>query len=188
MSLMGILFSPNGRIQAGEFWRGLIILIGAGLVLSILSTFASGAIAGLAGLLGILLIYPYICVFGKRLHDSNKSAWMWLLFLLGYLVLVIIMTTFLVPLYPGAAEATAVANEKMAELLESGEFSFAGMMEITSESARATAAPSLIFTISAQLITGFFAARLFSYPEANKYGPPVGGVVGGSDDSDEMFS
>ena len=182
MNLGYILFSPNGRIGPGAFWRGFIVLVGTGVVLSILGAYGPGIVQTVAGLLSIAIIYPYICVFGKRLHDSGKSAWLWLAFVFGYIVINQILATFLLPLFPGMTEVIAEIEARMTDMMESGAFDFAQFMELMSDQARQTLIPSIVLSVIASLITGFFAARMFSYPEANQYGPPPGGVVDGPND------
>ena len=75
MDLSHVLFSPNGRIGQQEYWIGILILIAANVV----ATF----IPLLGILISFFLIYVGICIYGKRLHDAGKSAWVhggvWLL-------------------------------------------------------------------------------------------------------------
>lgn len=68
MSISDVLFKPNGRIQAGQFWMGWGILVVANIV--------SNFIPILNFLLYFGLIYVGVCVYGKRLHDMGKSAWL----------------------------------------------------------------------------------------------------------------
>ena len=86
MNLTHVLFSPNGRISPQEYWIGLLIIIGSNLFLTWLPVL--GAIIWLG------LIYVGFCVYGKRLHDAGKSAWIhalvWLIqFVLGAIVVAI---------------------------------------------------------------------------------------------------
>lgn len=177
MSLMQILFSPKGRIGPGAFWRGLIVLIGVGVVLTVGGAYGPGPVQMIAGLLSIAIIYPYICVFGKRLHDSGKSAWLWILFAIGYIIVNQILVMILLPFFPGMPEVIAETEARSAELMESGDFSLTLFMELMTDQAQKTLVPSIVLSVLASLITGFFAARLFSYPETNQYGPPPGGAL-----------
>lgn len=70
--MIATLLSPAGRINAGQFWNGYLVLFGAALVL------AAGAAFGPGWLFfaGFLLLYPMFCVYGKRFHDKGDSAWM----------------------------------------------------------------------------------------------------------------
>ena len=66
-----LLFIPTGRLAQRRYWQGMVILT----VISVLTT--AGAVMVnqiLFGLLNFLLIYPYICVHGKRLQDIGTTA------------------------------------------------------------------------------------------------------------------
>lgn len=67
MNLSHVLFSPNGRIGQQEYWIGILILIASNIV----ATF----IPFLGFLISLFLIYVGVCVYGKRLHDAGKTAW-----------------------------------------------------------------------------------------------------------------
>lgn len=169
MSIGSVLFSPNGRIGPRTFWRGLIILLMAVIVTQVASVYAGPALGGIAGLLSIALAYPYLCVFGKRLHDSGKSAWWYLLFLLGYFIVNGVLQTVLLPVFsPTAAEL----NEEMAMLMEAGQW--ADALAYAPAIARESLFTSLISLIASNGLLGFLAARLKSDPGPNQYGPPEG--------------
>jgi uncharacterized membrane protein YhaH (DUF805 family) len=67
MNLSHVLFSPNGRIGQQEYWIGILILIAANIV--------AGFIPFLGILISLFLIYVGVCIYGKRLHDAGKTAW-----------------------------------------------------------------------------------------------------------------
>ena len=67
MDISKVLFSPNGRIAQQDYWVGVLIIIAANVV--------SGFIPLLGTLIWLGLIYVGVCVYGKRLHDIGKSAW-----------------------------------------------------------------------------------------------------------------
>lgn len=67
MTFTQVLFSPNGRITQGQFWAGWAVLVGANIIGSLIP------FLNLFVLLGLL--YVGICVYGKRLHDMGRSAW-----------------------------------------------------------------------------------------------------------------
>lgn len=68
MDIQSLLLNANGRVAQQDYWVGVLIII------------AGNVIAGFVPLLGTLislaLIYVGICVYGKRLHDIGKSAWL----------------------------------------------------------------------------------------------------------------
>lgn len=172
MSLMQILFSPKGRIGPGAFWRGIIILLSFQIVVTIIGMYGPASVAGILEILSILTIYPYLCVFGKRLHDSGKSAWMFLLFVLGYVIILIASMV----MAPGFGDFMT----QYMELTEAGDTE--GLEALSEQSGRMFAIPSLVGTIIANGVLGFLAARLHSYPETNQYGPPPGGALETDDD------
>lgn len=63
-----LFLDAKGRIGKKDFWIGFLILFVTGIILSFLPII--GQIAGL------LLIYPNVCVFSKRLHDFGKTGWL----------------------------------------------------------------------------------------------------------------
>ncbi|MFN3910881.1 DUF805 domain-containing protein [Hyphomonas sp.] len=68
MKLVDVLFKPRGRIEARQFWLGWGIIVAANIVANFLS------FLGIILYLG--LIYVGVCVYGKRLHDMGRSAWL----------------------------------------------------------------------------------------------------------------
>lgn len=62
-----VFFSPNGRINQGQYWIGIIALFFGNILVNFLG--------GLGILLWGLLVYVGFCVYGKRLHDIGKSIW-----------------------------------------------------------------------------------------------------------------
>lgn len=88
---MELFLSMNGRIGRGKFWLGLLGLFVAYIVLAIILGFsglmsvdpATGMPMGAGYWIGTLImvavtIWPSICIYGKRFHDRDKSAW-WML-------------------------------------------------------------------------------------------------------------
>lgn len=71
MDFQKLFLSADGRIGRGEFWAGWCILFVVNLVLHFIPVI--GWLAGLA------LIYCWVCVYSKRLHDMGKSGWLQLI-------------------------------------------------------------------------------------------------------------
>ncbi|MEQ8406508.1 MAG: DUF805 domain-containing protein [Oceanicaulis sp.] len=63
-----VLFDPNGRIGQQPFWIGVLIIVAGNLVLP--------AIPIIGWIAWIALIWVGIAVYGKRLHDAGKTAWL----------------------------------------------------------------------------------------------------------------
>lgn len=68
MDIGNVLFSPNGRIGQKDFWIGVAVIVGGNLFLT--------WIPFLGMLIWLGLIWIGIAVYGKRLHDAGKSAWL----------------------------------------------------------------------------------------------------------------
>jgi uncharacterized membrane protein YhaH (DUF805 family) len=68
MNLGHVLFSPNGRIGQQDFWIGILILIGGNILVN--------ALPVIGGILWLGLIWVGIAIYGKRLHDAGKTAWL----------------------------------------------------------------------------------------------------------------
>ena len=66
LSPSAIFLSPNGRITQAQYWMGVAVI------------FAGNVIVNFVGPIGLLLwgflVFSGFCVYGKRLHDSGKSA------------------------------------------------------------------------------------------------------------------
>lgn len=63
-----VMFSPNGRIGQQDYWIGVLIIIGGNII--------GGFIPILGFFISLVLIWCGIAVYGKRLHDAGKSAWL----------------------------------------------------------------------------------------------------------------
>lgn len=169
MNASFVFFSPQGRLSPRQFGRGLIILVAAIMIILIASAFVSPGI----GILQWLLVFPYFCLFAKRLHDAGQSAWLYLLFLLGYFVLTGLLTALLLNvLSPDAA----IIQAEFQEIALGGDFS--GAMEAMSERGLEVARKSILTTVTVVLLTngilGLVAGKMKSDPVANRYGPPAG--------------
>ncbi len=88
---MELFLSLEGRIGRGKFWLGLLALVIANFALTTVLALvglmsvdpATGMPMGAGYWIGFLvllaiMIWPSICVYGKRFHDRDKSAW-WML-------------------------------------------------------------------------------------------------------------
>lgn len=178
MTIQGVLFNPEGRIQANQFWRGVIVLVAIQIILSVLPVLGIN-LGVLSTLLSLLIIYPYLCVYGKRLHDSNKSAWMFLLFVLGHLLITSLSLFFIPGLGDFFSEYMVLAEEGDQEGLT------VLLQEFAATSGRAITYVSLGGLLVSNILMGFIVARMHSDPNTNAYGPPSGT---GTDDGADTFS
>ena len=66
-----LFLSPEGRIGQRDFWLGFLILFGLWCVLHFLWIFGH--------LLQVVLIYGFVCLYSKRLHDMGRSGFLQLI-------------------------------------------------------------------------------------------------------------
>ena len=83
----------EGRLGRGAFWRFVLVNLVISIVLSILAqTF--GVVFWLAYVLyAVGVVIPGIAAGARRLHDTNKSAWLLLVGLIpfvGFIVLIVL--------------------------------------------------------------------------------------------------
>ena len=182
MGIVGILFKPNGRIRASQFWQGLIILLGLGVVTSIAQFYGPPRLAFIAGLIGFFSVYMYVCVFGKRLHDSGKTAWWVLLVFIAYFVLYLVATLIVFPMVEGYSELQAEMTEEFAE----NGLDLQILAAYSERTTKLVFLPDMIIKPLVGLAIGFLCARLWSDPYPNQYGDPVGGFVE-EDDQGDIF-
>lgn len=169
MDFRRTFFDPQGRASPRDFARGLILLTGVMLVIMTLTVIAGPQI----NVLQYALVFPYICVFAKRLHDAGQSAWLWLIFLVGWLVLNAVAGGILMQLMvPGAMElSTELVNAMMAP----EGVNQAVLNEKVEEFSRLSAVPSILAFLIASGLTGYVAYSLRSDPDPNRFGPPTTG-------------
>ncbi|MBR9826209.1 MAG: DUF805 domain-containing protein [Alphaproteobacteria bacterium] len=67
MDWQNLLFATQGRIGAGDYWRGVAVIIVGNLLINVLPL--------IGGLVWLVLVWVGVAVYGKRLHDTGRSAW-----------------------------------------------------------------------------------------------------------------
>lgn len=168
MDFRRVFFDPQGRIAPRAFGQGYVLLTGAMLLVTVLSVVASPGI----GILQYALVFPYICLFSKRLHDAGMSAWLWLVFLMGYFLVNLIASAILMPLL---APETHEIQLEIQKVMEEGGLN-AGMEELARrapEIAQTSALVNVAVLLIASAIIGFAAYSLRSDPKPNRHGPPT---------------
>ncbi len=167
--IMDVLTQPSGRIGRRDFWRGVVVLLGAMTVLQVASAFGPFPIAAIANVLSLAVPFGYVCVYGKRLHDAGQSAWLFVLFVVGYLIVSGLVSAVLTPLL---APKAVPAQQDFAAKFEAGDYQAA--VEAITAAARLGMVPSLLTLYVSNAVIGFAAASLPPDPAANTHGPPQG--------------
>ncbi len=84
-----LLLSPYGRISSAEFYRGGFILILISVALSLINLL-DPKIGQMLSIISYLLIYPWAVIWIKRLHNGDKSGWMFLAYVVLYIVVAMV--------------------------------------------------------------------------------------------------
>lgn len=166
MDMSYVLLSSKGRIGSRTFLRGLSVITAAFILVQIANTF----ISPMFGILFYPMVYVYVCLFSKRLHDAGHSGWFYLLFLIGYAVVTSVVSALLMPvLSPEAFALYAEFGNDLAAAMEA-------LTENIQEFERLTALTSLASFLLTTALLGFIAERLPTDAGPNKYGPPTSGT------------
>ena len=85
----------SGRARRSEFWWFALLFIGVSLIPTSQNPFAASGIDAALTFVGVLLslalLLPFVAVSSRRLHDTGRSGWWLLLYLVpfGQLVLLV---------------------------------------------------------------------------------------------------
>lgn len=169
MDFRFLFLEPQGRLAPKPFARGLVLLTGAFMIITIITAIGAPSF----GVLQYVLVYPYICLFGKRLHDAGLSAWIWLAYLLGFSVLNMFFSVLFLPLLSPGAYAVQAELQKAMETggLTAG---FELMAERAAEIARLSVVTTVAAFLVASALIGLALYRMRSEKTLNRYGPPPG--------------
>lgn len=173
MDFRFLFLEPQGRLAPKPFARGLVLLTGVNLIFAVVSTTATKGF----GPLQLALIFPFFCLFAKRLHDAGFSAWLWLVFLMGFGFANIISTALLFPvLSPQAFAMQDEVQTIMLELLKGGstQVQLEAYVERMDLFSRLSAVTSVASLLVASGLTGFAAYSMRSERTPNRHGPPTG--------------
>lgn len=141
-----LFLDANGRIGQRDFWIGFAILFVTGLIV--------GVIPFIGAILSLLLIYPWICLYAKRLHDIGKSGWL-VLVPVGLQVLALLLSMMAVV---GGMVGSAVVYGDASGLAMMSGLGAAGLIGVLAFVA------TIIFVLWVGLTPGD--------PGDNAYGPP----------------
>ena len=161
----GLFFSPNGRITKSQFQTGALVLIAISFVFAVLPAVVGGmalmAVSGITGLIGLVMIWCWIALWVKRLHQGGITGWMTILLALGW---------FFVNMIVGTIVTAVMAPELMSMQPTSGDFM--EIMQQRMEASRAVVIPSAI--ASALVGVGYVLVAnmaLPSHDSENQFGP-----------------
>ena len=154
---MGTLFDPQGRISPAQFQESALILIAIGAVVGMVPYFFPGAT--MWTMISIVLLYPWVVIWIKRLHDAGKPGWIFVPILIVYLAISWTAAYFVGNYF--APQTGPTPTE------------FAAAMEQASLRAETTAIPTVIVSVLISVAFVFIAnALLKSDPGPNAYDPP----------------
>lgn len=171
MSISRLLFNADGRIGPRTFWRGVILLVAAQVVIAIVGQLV-GALPLIAGFaFELALLYAYVCVYAKRFHDSGRGAGWFFLAFIGYFIVMMIVGGIIISLF--APEVVTAYSDVMEATNEPARND---AIEIFNNQLRANARilviANMIGTFVANGLVGWFVARLKTEPRENRFGPP----------------
>lgn len=168
MSLVASMMSANGRMAPADFQKAGLVLVAIAFVIGLTPLFLPVVAAGALSLIvSLALIYPWVCIWSKRLHDAGKSGWLFLVALVVWFVLLMIVNQIVTVMFGGESA------RMMAAAMETGNPD--AIMQASEASSQATAVPSAILSalVSIGMIFGANAI-LKQDPEENRYGPVPG--------------
>lgn len=166
-----LLLNPQGRISKIPFWRGMIVLT----VASVIVSSAQWLISTQFVWLSYALIFPYICVYGKRLHDAGHTAW-WVIgiFVLGLILQVILLMIFMFGILPNFMSEDQ--REILAETMRRAEQNdnagvMQGMELLMSELDSVLQRAGLATTVMTNGVLALLVGGLKTQPADNQHGP-----------------
>src|SRR4051812_21369374 len=118
---MNTFLNPMGRIGPGAFRNAALILIVIGAVLN-LTPLVLPTLWWVT-FIGFVLLYPWVAIWVKRLHDAGKSGWWFLAILVGMMIVSYVANRFITqrfappPPTPVPGQAIDIAAVMQAQIL-----------------------------------------------------------------------
>ena len=122
----------------------------------------------MVSLLSVGTVYCYMCVYGKRLHDTGRSAWYFLAVLAAFIMISNTLNGILISAFAPSAIA---ATEELWVLVQRGDGQ--QVMEKMAVVNKLTIIPRMITILVANGVLAYAMVRLRSDPNPNAYGPPT---------------
>lgn len=141
-----LFFSPSGRIGSQDFMKAGVILIIAGIGLSLMKNWAP-SLGLLAGLATFMLLYPWICIWLKRLRAGDKGGEMMFAYIALYAFLLMVLTVVALKMFGNTALWDAVMAYSKQEITMSE------YMTVIENESGSLALPSLIAGVIASFLT-----------------------------------
>ena len=148
-----LFFSAEGRIGRKAFWTAALVLFVAWILSHLLHIFAP--------LIWLVLIYVWVCVYAKRLHDFGRSA---VLILLPFVVIFIALTAAVV--FGGLSVIGLLITGAMHGIDPSGWAVMFGGLGVMAVCLAIAGLAKVLFLLWVGLTPGD--------PSANSYGPAPG--------------
>ncbi len=85
-------FDFNGRTRRTAFWYFVLVYVIIAIVLGIIQTILHFTTPILTSLLALALLLPNLGIAARRLHDTDRSGWwllLWLIPLVGWIILIV---------------------------------------------------------------------------------------------------
>lgn len=164
--MFDLLLNPNGRLGRNRFWQGMVVLTVINvLVVGATSYISLGYIFAL-----FLLVFPFVCVIGKRLHDLGHSAWWVIAVFVAQFVAQNLLNAVITPIFVSLDELDRVVRE-IQQRLDAGEAEEA--MQGLHIQFKMLLPVSLIDVVAVNAGTSAILGYMRSDPETNQYGPPA---------------
>ncbi len=160
-----LLLSPYGRIGSDTFYRCGFILILISVAISLVNLL-SPQIGKMLGILSYALIYPWVVIWIKRLHNGGKSGWMFLVYMLLYFFVALFGFGIAMSVFGGSEFMQMVTDQTNGKITQAE-------MQIQAEIwARKFTAPMLIASIGVSVLTMYIGDKTIPTDrDENQYGP-----------------
>lgn len=175
--MSNLLFSPSGRIGPSAFLKGIGILAIISALIGLVQL-VNFKLAGVLAMASIVLLVPLFMLVIKRLHDSGKSGWLSILFVILIGIIGVIFSGVIGGF--GAGEATHAIEAGLEELMASGaslgQIAMASQ-ELTLEYGQAAAKETALLSSVGGFIGTMLSAFLINLvlkqdDHENEYGQP----------------